>query len=110
MLVSGIFWTGNEAKVLGGCKRGDYTNIASPYTLEELEKTISKKRFALTREEIEDLVELVLSFSMIVIPTQKVSIPIRRISFITPKKERTKLLDEAKHLYYEKLNKITGGD
>ena len=74
VLVSGIFWTGNEAKILEGCKRGDYTNIASPYTLEELEKTISKKRFALTREEIEDLVELVLSFSMIVIPTQKVSI------------------------------------
>ncbi|MCG2735089.1 MAG: N-6 DNA methylase [Thermoplasmatales archaeon] len=37
-------------------------------------------------------------------------LPIRRISFTTSRKERTKLLDEAKRLYYEELNKISGGD
>lgn len=56
VLVSGIFWTGNEAKVIERCKKGKYTNIASPYTLGEFEKVISKERFALTREEIENLI------------------------------------------------------
>lgn len=74
VLVSGIFWTGNEAKVIEHCKKGKYINIASPYTLGEFEKVISKERFALTREEIEDLIELVLSFSVILIPSQKVNI------------------------------------
>jgi len=64
----------NEAKVIENCKKGKYTNIASPYTLGEFEKVISKERFALTREEIEDLIELVLSFSVILIPSQKVSV------------------------------------
>ena len=74
VLVSGIFWTGNEAKIIESCKKGKYTNIASPYTLGEFEKIISKETFALTREEIENLIELVLSFSIILIPSQKVSI------------------------------------
>lgn len=74
VLVSGIFWTGNEAKVIERCKKRKYTNIASPYTLGEFERVISKERFALTREEIENLIELVLSFSIILIPSQKVSI------------------------------------
>ena len=65
VLISGIFWEGNESKILKACKTEDLTNYISPEILDELQKVLFYSKFKLTLEEIEIAIETVISLSNI---------------------------------------------
>ena len=72
IIVSGSLWGGNPGRVLDHCIAGKLTNWVSPEIIEELERVLSYEKFKLTREEILSLVRLVVSFSKIVVPKERV--------------------------------------
>ena len=73
-LISGIFWEGNESKILKACKIGNLTNYISPDTIKEFERVLSYKKFKFTLAEIRSALETVLSFSIVVIPHIKLDV------------------------------------
>lgn len=74
ILISGIFWDGNESELMKQCKVKEIINFASPETLNELERVLGYPKFGLTPGEIEDQMKNVLSFSSVVNPKIHVSI------------------------------------
>jgi len=72
IIISGIFWEGNESSILKMCKTNEHTNIISPPIIEELERVISSKKFKLTEKQVNDVIELVLSFSILVFPAVRI--------------------------------------
>jgi len=74
MLISGIFWDGNESEIIKRCIVGELTNFVSPDTLIELERVLSYNKFGLTPDEIEDQMKNVLSYSSVVNPKIHVSV------------------------------------
>ncbi|MFQ5884505.1 MAG: putative toxin-antitoxin system toxin component, PIN family [Thermoplasmata archaeon] len=43
ILVSALFWEGNEREILRKCRAGDLCSITSPQILEELEHVLLRK-------------------------------------------------------------------
>jgi len=74
IIISGIFWDGNESEIIKRCVVGELTNFVSPDTLIELERVLSYPKFDLTPKEIEDQMKNVLSFSSVVNPKIHVSV------------------------------------
>jgi putative PIN family toxin of toxin-antitoxin system len=74
VLISGIFWEGNESNILKACKIGDLTNYISPEILDELQKVLFYSKFKLTLEEIETAFETVISISNIVKPIIEIDV------------------------------------
>jgi putative PIN family toxin of toxin-antitoxin system len=74
VLISGILWEGNESKILRLCKTNELTNVISPSMIKELERVMSSEKFILTEREVNDVLELVLSFSATVFPTIKIDV------------------------------------
>jgi len=74
IIISGIFWDGNESEIIKRCIVGELTNYVSPVTLIELERVLGYPKFGLTPEEIEDQMKNVLSFSSVVDPKIHVSV------------------------------------
>jgi len=72
VLISGILWEGNESRILRSCKTNELTNAISPQMIRELEEVISSEKFRLTEREVDNILELVLSFSTMVFPTIKI--------------------------------------
>jgi len=68
VLISGLFWEGNERKLLKMFKTEELANVISPQIIDELEDVLSRKKFNLTKKEIESAVEQVFSFSRFVHP------------------------------------------
>ena len=68
VLISGIFWEGNESKILKACKIGDITNYISPDSIKEFARVLSYDKFKFTTSEIKSALETVLAFSIVVIP------------------------------------------
>lgn len=68
VLISGLFWEGNEYQLLKMFKRGELTNVISPQIVDELEGVLSRKKFKLTKKQIESIIEQVFSFSRFVHP------------------------------------------
>jgi putative PIN family toxin of toxin-antitoxin system len=65
-------WEGNESRILRSCKTNELTNAISPQMIRELEEVISSEKFRLTEREVDNILELVLSFSTMVFPTIKI--------------------------------------
>ena len=74
ILISGIFWDGNESELMKRCKVKEVINYVSPDTLIELERVLGYPKFGLTPEEIVDQMKNVLSFSLVVNPKIHVSV------------------------------------
>lgn len=74
VIISGIFWDGNESEIIKRCIVGELTNFVSLDTLIELERVLRYPKFDLTPEEIEDQMKNVLSFSSVVNPKIHVSV------------------------------------
>ena len=74
ILISGIFWNGNESELMKRCKVKEFINYVSPDTLIELERVLAYPKFGLTPEEIEYQIKNVLSFSLVVKPEIHVSV------------------------------------
>lgn len=72
VLVSGILWEGNESRVLKLCKTNDLKSITSVPIIEELDGVLSGKKFDLTQNEVNLAVALVLSFSKMVYPKNRI--------------------------------------
>lgn len=68
VLVSGYLWGGNEENLVKKCMRKELRNIISPEILLELEKVLSYKKFKLEKDEVEAILENILSFSTLVKP------------------------------------------
>lgn len=67
ILVSALFWQGNEREILRKCRAGDVCSITSPQILEELEGVLLRK-FKVPKEKVDMYVREVLLFSEIVFP------------------------------------------
>ncbi|UCH88333.1 MAG: putative toxin-antitoxin system toxin component, PIN family [Thermoplasmata archaeon] len=74
VLISGIYWEGNESIILKACKMQNLTNYISPETLEEFKKVLFYNKFKLTPSEIELAIETVLSFSTVITPKIKLNV------------------------------------
>ena len=74
VLISGIFWEGNESKILKACKTEDLINYISPEILDEFHKVLLYPKFNLTSDEIESALENVIILSNIVNPEIKIEV------------------------------------
>lgn len=68
VFISGVLWEGNEAKIIKKCIEEELQNYTSLQILEEFERVLNYKKFQLTIEKIERLLQTSISFSIIVIP------------------------------------------
>ncbi|MCI0481184.1 MAG: putative toxin-antitoxin system toxin component, PIN family [Candidatus Dadabacteria bacterium] len=74
VLISGMLWSGNESRLLRRFKTNEVTNLTSPQMLREFEGVISRGKFGLTANEIEFATSLVLAFSMLLHPKERVDV------------------------------------
>jgi putative PIN family toxin of toxin-antitoxin system len=74
VLVSGIFWNGNESTILKACKTRDLTNYISPDIINEFERVLHYEKFRLTASEINSVLETILVFSTVVVPQIKLDV------------------------------------
>lgn len=68
VFISGIFWEGNEEKILDLCINGDIINYTSPYIIAEIDRVLHYEKFSLEDSEIERILHIYISFSKIIIP------------------------------------------
>jgi len=77
VLVSGILFEGNEAKILRSAEEGRIAVFLSLEILEEFVDVLSRKKFQLTAQEVLTATEYILSFVKIKEPARAVKIGIR---------------------------------
>jgi putative PIN family toxin of toxin-antitoxin system len=68
VLISGLFWGGNESKVLRKCQLKELENFISKEIIKELVRVMNHPKFGLSEDEIEEAVGMVLAFSTMVNP------------------------------------------
>lgn len=73
VIISAIFWRGSPYRVMKKALQRDFILVISPDILEEVSERL-KHKFNLPREEIEILMNILLSYSDIVEPTTKVDV------------------------------------
>ena len=74
VLISGTFWNGNESRLLKLCKVGEVTNVISPEIVKEFEYVVSRSKFGLTKGEVNNALEIVISLSVLVHPRTKINV------------------------------------
>ena len=74
VLISGLFWDGNESRVLKLIKTGEIVNLTSPNIIIELENVISRDKFQLTEGEVDSAISEIISISRIVNPETKLNV------------------------------------
>ena len=65
ILISALFWNGNEREILLKCKKKKFQSIISLEIIKEAENVLRKK-FNLPQEKIDEYIQMVLLFSEIV--------------------------------------------
>ena len=73
VIISAIFWRDSPYRVMRKALQRDFILVISPDILEEVSERL-KHKFNLPREEIEILMNILLSYSDIVEPTTKVDV------------------------------------
>ncbi len=73
VIISAIFWRGSPYRVMRKALQRDFILVISPDILKEVSERL-KHKFNLPREEIEILMNILLSYSDIVEPTTKVNV------------------------------------
>ena len=74
VFISGMFWKGNEERILDLCINGDLTNHSSLQIVEEIDRVLHYRKFQLEEDEIEKLIHIFLSFSNVIIPLDSVNV------------------------------------
>ncbi|MFW6111103.1 MAG: putative toxin-antitoxin system toxin component, PIN family [Thermoproteota archaeon] len=74
ILVSAIFWKGNESRIIELTEEGKLTLVTSLPILEELKRVLSYQKFALNEEKVNEYVEYYFFLAGLVSPTQKVNL------------------------------------
>jgi putative PIN family toxin of toxin-antitoxin system len=100
VLISGLFWRGNEAEVVKKCQLRELENCTSREILEEFIRVISSPKFGHPENEIEAATKMISTFSTIVKPQ-------RRFQIIKKDPTDNKFLDCA---YEAKAKYIISGD
>jgi putative PIN family toxin of toxin-antitoxin system len=67
ILVSALFWDGNERKLLKSCRRREHQLIMSPQILDELTRVLEDK-FELPIDKVNQYCEEILLMSELVLP------------------------------------------
>ncbi len=73
VLVSALFWEGNERKALRRCKTGEFRLITSPGILEELERVLMRK-FDVPEEKARGYLRELIVISEIVFPMGEIHV------------------------------------
>ncbi|OKY77434.1 MAG: PIN domain containing protein VapC [Candidatus Methanohalarchaeum thermophilum] len=74
VIVSAIFWEGNESEIIELIEEGELKLITSPPILNELRKVLSYDKFGLDEEEINNLIEYILFLAETISPKQDLDI------------------------------------
>lgn len=69
ILVSGIIWGGNEARIIELAKRGVIILVVSKYVLDELSHTL--KKLGLNKDEVDKNVEFIKSIASDIVDANK---------------------------------------
>ncbi len=76
VLVSALFWEGNEREVLRRCRAGDLRSVTSPGILEELERVLVRK-FKVPEDRARDYLRELLTISEVVLPPGELTVVAR---------------------------------
>ena len=68
VLISALFWEGNERDILMRCRDGELRSVTSPGILDELERVLTRK-FGVPRRKVKDYLLEIIRFSDIVLPS-----------------------------------------
>jgi putative PIN family toxin of toxin-antitoxin system len=71
VIVSALFWEGNESKIVHLVEEGKIKLLASVALLDELKKVLMYERFGLNEKEIDDNVKYILTISEIISPKRR---------------------------------------
>ena len=74
VLVSGVFWKGNESIVLASCLSKDISNFISPSIIDEFDRVLHYDKFQFNPVEIQHALETILSCSRVILPQVKIDI------------------------------------
>ncbi len=73
VLISALFWNGNERILLDKCRTKEHEMVLSPYILEELGRVLDLK-FSLPKDKIADYSQDLILISRFVIPSKDIHI------------------------------------
>ena len=73
VLISALFWNGNERELLLACKKRKHQLIVSPGIIEELDRVLTEN-FHLPQGKITEYIQNILFISEIVFPTGKTNV------------------------------------
>mgnify|MGYP001117790978 CR=1 FL=1 len=74
VIVSALFWGGNESKIVHLVEEGKIKLLTSVALLDELKKVLMYERFGLNEKEIDDNVKYILTISKIISPKRRLRI------------------------------------
>lgn len=74
VIVSALFWEGNESKIVHLVEEGKIKLLASVALLDELKKVLMYERFGLNEKEIDDNVKYILTISEIISPKRRLRV------------------------------------
>ncbi len=74
ILVSAIFWKGNESEIIGLAGKGKIKLLTSAALLDELRKVLKDKKFRLDEQTIENHVQYILTISELVSPRGRLNV------------------------------------
>jgi putative PIN family toxin of toxin-antitoxin system len=74
VIVSALFWEGNESKIVHLVEEGKIKLLASFALLDELKNVLMYERFGLNEKEIDDNVKYILTISEIISPKRRLRV------------------------------------
>lgn len=74
VIVSALFWEGNESKIIGLAEEGKIKLLTSIALLDELKKVLMYERFGLDEKTVDDNVKYVLTISEIISPKRRIRV------------------------------------
>lgn len=74
IIVSALFWGGNESKVVAMAEEGKVKLLTSIALLDELKKVLMYERFGLDEKTADDNVKYILTISKIISPKRKLGV------------------------------------
>lgn len=74
VIVSALFWKGNESKIIDLAEEGKIKLLSSVALLDELKKVLMYERFGLGEKTVDDNVEYILTISEIISPKRRLRV------------------------------------
>lgn len=74
IFISGMFWEGDSYKILDLWRKHNFELITSIEIIEELNRTFNNFKIKLEKQQMDNLNDMILKNSILVIPTEKINI------------------------------------